>query len=102
MVYYKNITFYLITFYYRVCADKAYRFIMETYRRGHNGTDSKSVYRYYTGTRVRIPPSPFFYYTFQKLDILSSIMLVAKQEAGILRSAKELSDTGTSPLFPAN
>ena len=31
---------------------------LETYRSGHNGADSKSVSRA-TGTRVRIPPSPF-------------------------------------------
>lgn len=30
----------------------------ETYRSGRNGADSKSVYRFNTGTRVRIPPSP--------------------------------------------
>lgn len=34
---------------------------METYRSGRNGADSKSVYRFNAGTRVRIPPSPSFY-----------------------------------------
>lgn len=33
---------------------------METYRSGRNGADSKSVYRFCAGTRVRIPPSPCY------------------------------------------
>lgn len=62
------------------------KFTVETYRRGHNGTDSKSVYRYYTGTRVRIPPSPFIpikilfhaiYYFYS--DIFIQIFLFRKE-----------------------
>lgn len=58
LVYYKSSTFICNIIFHTVCTVKECRFIAETYRRGHNGTDSKSVYRYYTGTRVRIPPSP--------------------------------------------
>ena len=53
---------------------------MEPYRSGHNEADSKSVCRGLPGTRVRIPPAPF--YTHSSLNTHTEITHFCPYERG--------------------
>lgn len=80
LVYYKSSIFICNIIFHTVCTVKECRFIAETYRRGHNGTDSKSVYRCYTDTRVRIPPSPL-HICFFCLQLCMQIFVLFSHDA---------------------